>query len=147
MRPDVAGDGRHPVNSRHHQAVDRVGSHLLVSARSVPDAVIEAVERAFHALASGSAIIPERLRLEVPAPGGVLLEMPSYLGPVDDKPGGALGTKIVSVFGGNAERGLDRVQAVYLLLDSVTGAPLALMEGRFITGIRTAATSALAATV
>jgi alanine dehydrogenase len=57
---------------------------------------------------------------------------------------GALGTKIVSVFEQNARRGLEIVQAVYLLLDSETGVPLALMDGRFITAIRTAATSAVA---
>jgi ornithine cyclodeaminase/alanine dehydrogenase-like protein (mu-crystallin family) len=58
--------------------------------------------------------------------------------------GGALGTKIVSVFEQNAKRGLAIVQAVYLLLDSETGVALSLMDGRFITAIRTAATSAVA---
>jgi ornithine cyclodeaminase/alanine dehydrogenase-like protein (mu-crystallin family) len=57
---------------------------------------------------------------------------------------GALGTKIVSVFEQNAQRGLEIVQAVYVLLDSETGVPLSLMDGRFITAIRTAATSAVA---
>lgn len=103
--------------------------------------VIAAVEQGFHALANGNANVPERLRLNVPEHRGVMLEMPAYMGAKDDA---ALGTKIVSVFERNAERTLDIIQAVYLLLDHETGVPLALMEGRYITAIRTAATSAVA---
>ncbi len=107
---------------------------------TMPD-VIEAVELGFSALARGDATVPERSRLNIPARNGVVLEMPAYAD-LDDA--GALGTKIVSVFEANARHALDIVQAVYLLLDSETGVPLSLMEGRFITGIRTAATSAVA---
>lgn len=109
--------------------------------------LIEAVEKGFQALAAGVAQAPERLLLRLPDSNGILLEMPAYmLGQQDKQPASesALGTKIVSVFSANSERNLDIVQAVYLLLDGETGAPLALMEGRFLTAIRTAATSALA---
>src|SRR5216684_2956644 len=40
----ILGEGEHIVNSRHHQAVARVGGGLIVSARS-SDGVIEALER------------------------------------------------------------------------------------------------------
>ncbi|MFY9608637.1 MAG: ornithine cyclodeaminase family protein [Blastocatellia bacterium] len=107
--------------------------------------VIDAVERGFHAIATGDAVAPERLRLSVPNRDSVLLHMPSYLGRQarkGDEP--ALGTKIVGVFPENPGRSLEVVQAVYLLFDPETGVPMSLMEGRFITGIRTAATSAVA---
>jgi ornithine cyclodeaminase/alanine dehydrogenase-like protein (mu-crystallin family) len=103
--------------------------------------VIDAVEGGFRALARGDAVVPQRLHLEIPESRGVLLNMPSRA-----KLGGesVVGTKTVTVFEKNSARNLDSVQAVYLLMDGETGAPLALMEGRFITAIRTAATSALA---
>jgi alanine dehydrogenase len=103
--------------------------------------VIDAVEIGFSSLARAEALVPDRLHLQIPAGNGILLEMPAYAN-LDD--GSALGTKIVSVYEENARRALDIVQAVYLLLDSETGVPLSLMEGKFITGIRTAATSAVA---
>src|SRR5713101_7998644 len=100
--------------------------------------VIDAVESGFRALARGEAVMPERLRLDVPAHNGIVLEMPAYVGSSEGSQQTGLGTKIVSVFEGNAARALHIVQAVYLLLDSETGEPLSLMEGRFITAIRTA---------
>lgn len=105
--------------------------------------VIDAVEEGFRALARGEANVPDRLRLDVPDQNGIVLAMPAYLGSSVGEQS-ALGTKIVSVFERNAERGLDSIQGVFLLLDSETGAPLSLMDGRFITAIRTAATSAVA---
>lgn len=40
---NIMGAGDHPVNSRHHQGVDRLGRELQVSARST-DGVIEGLE-------------------------------------------------------------------------------------------------------
>jgi ornithine cyclodeaminase/alanine dehydrogenase len=105
--------------------------------------VIEAVEEGFKALERGEAVAPERVALDIPARDAVMFNMPSAN--LQSEGGrGALGTKIVSVFPHNRGREIDVVQSVFLLLDSETGCPLALMEGRYITGIRTAATSAVA---
>jgi alanine dehydrogenase len=103
--------------------------------------VINAIEDGFRALARGDAVAPSRLHLEIPESSGVLLEMPSR---ASLEANSLLGTKVVTVFEKNPARNLETVQAVYLLIDGDTGAPLALLEGRFITAIRTAATSALA---
>jgi ornithine cyclodeaminase len=69
----------------------------------------------------------------------VLLAMPCS---VAEPP--ALGAKIVSVFRDNPARGLPTVTSIYVLSDYTTGEPLALMDGGYLTGIRTAAGSAVA---
>jgi ornithine cyclodeaminase/alanine dehydrogenase-like protein (mu-crystallin family) len=81
-----------------------------------------------------------RVGVEPPGTGGVLLAMPCAL---DAEPR-ALGAKIVSVFRGNPARGLPTVTSTYVLSDYETGAPLAIMDGSYLTAIRTAAGSAVA---
>ncbi|MBI4591384.1 MAG: ornithine cyclodeaminase family protein [Candidatus Rokubacteria bacterium] len=107
--------------------------HLLT-----PGRVIRALEDAFAQYARGQAQVPARLAMTTTA-GGLLLLMPSSLGLR------ALGTKLVSVYGSNRERGLPTIFATYVLLEPGTGRPLAVLEGGFLTAIRTGATSALAA--
>jgi ornithine cyclodeaminase len=57
---------------------------------------------------------------------------------------GIIGTKIASVFPGNAARGQPAVSAVYLVQNGETGAFEALIDGAELTARRTAAASALA---
>lgn len=40
----IFGIGEHPVNSRHHQAVEELGRGLQISATSVTDGIVEAIE-------------------------------------------------------------------------------------------------------
>ena len=91
------------------------------------------VERLREAFRQG-AEAPLRHRHTVPAPGGegTLLLMPSW------RAGRSLGVKVVTVFPGNASRGLSAVQAAYLLLDAETGEPRALLDGTMLTRRRTA---------
>ena len=56
---------------------------------------------------------------------------------------GALGTKLVTVFGSNAAIGLPSHLATILLMDATTGELLSVMDGRYITEARTAAVSAV----
>ncbi len=57
------------------------------------------------------------------------------------------GVKVATVAPGNPSLGLPSVQATYLLLDAPTGRPLYLMDGLRLTVLRTAAASALAASL
>src|SRR5215471_17082881 len=101
--------------------------------------VIEAVAGAFVAYSGGKTETPLRVGVEPPGGGGVLLAMPCA---VAEPP--ALGAKIVSVFRGNVARGLPTVTSVYVLSEYDTGAPLAIMDGSYLTAVRTAAGSAVA---
>jgi putative glutamine amidotransferase len=55
----VLGAGKHPVNSRHHQAVDKLGDRLRISAKSVKDGIVEGVERPDKGFAVGVQWHPE----------------------------------------------------------------------------------------
>jgi ornithine cyclodeaminase/alanine dehydrogenase-like protein (mu-crystallin family) len=101
--------------------------------------VIDAVARAHEQFAAGAGLQPERLHVEVAGQGGVLLVMPAYL-PQSQ----ALATKLVTVFPKNPSRRQPLVEAVVILNDVETGAPLALLEGTMVTARRTAAASAVA---
>ena len=75
------------------------------------------------------------------APIGTVLVMPAWV------VGRYLGIKTVNVFPANAACGLPALHAVYTLFDASTGVPLAQMDGGEITTRRTAAASALAASM
>ena len=103
--------------------------------------VIEAVEEAFADYARGRWVIPPRTHANLPE--GVMLYMPSFLSPKQGTQG-ILGAKLVSVFPGNPEKGLPLIYGLYLLYDPTTGSPLALIDGIYLTGVRTGAASAVA---
>jgi len=101
---------------------------------------MEAVERAFADLASGNAVMPQRTPIGVPDKQGIALFMPAYI-----KSLGALGAKVVSVYKDNAAKhNLPTVLGMIILLDDETGFPLALMDGGYLTAMRTGAVSGVA---
>jgi ornithine cyclodeaminase/alanine dehydrogenase-like protein (mu-crystallin family) len=102
--------------------------------------LIAAMHAALAEFSTGRVQQPLRTVLEVGKKSAFFGVMPAY---VPDT--GALGTKLVTVFGTNAAIGLPTHLATVLLLDSETGAVRALMDGRYITEARTAAVSAVSA--
>lgn len=101
--------------------------------------VIEVLEDAFRELVEQTAICPTRLFIEVKKYKGTSFFMPSYLGKMD-----ALGIKMVNQFNENLQKGLPTVLASIVSLDPRTGETQALMEGTYITALRTGAASGLA---
>jgi alanine dehydrogenase len=101
--------------------------------------VIDAVEQGFKEHKTGTCTVPVRMSVGIQDHGGMFLFMPAY---VERRK--AFGTKVVSVFPGNLSRGLSTIQATYMLNDPTTGEFLALMEGGFLTAMRTGAASAVA---
>lgn len=106
-------------------------------------ACIEVMRDALAALARGKALVPLRLVMRMPDGSGFLGVMPGQMSP-DGEREGALGLKAVSVFPGNAARGIDTHQGAVLLFEADTGRLSALMDGATVTAIRTAAVSGVA---
>jgi len=104
---------------------------------------IQVMRDALAALARGKALVPLRMVMRMPDASGFLGVMPGQID-ADGGRDGALGMKAVSVFPGNASRGIDTHQGAVLLFESDTGRLAALMDGASITAIRTAAVSGVA---
>jgi ornithine cyclodeaminase len=107
---------------------------------------IKVMRDALAALARGEALVPLRTVMRVPGVSGFLGLMPGYISPREGREG-ALGLKAVSVFPGNASRGIDTHQGAVLLFEADTGRLSALLDGAAITAIRTAAVSGVATDV
>ena len=99
--------------------------------------VLKAVEQAFVFQAEGKALMPPKLYLELPQYQGDFRAMPAYID-------GSAGVKLVSVYPGNRERDLLSVVATIILCDPNTGYPLAIMDGTYITDMRTGAAGGVA---
>ncbi len=104
---------------------------------------IEAMKNAFAQLSSGQANIPLRTALDVPSQDGVTLFMPAYLSK-SGQGNGQMAVKIVSVFNHNPEKGLPLIHALVVVIDATTGAPAAVMDGAYLTALRTGAASGAA---
>jgi ornithine cyclodeaminase/alanine dehydrogenase-like protein (mu-crystallin family) len=100
------------------------------------EALIPAMEKALIDFSGGKVTQPVRSVITVDPPGGFFGLMPALAE--------GLGVKIVTFYPPNAERGIPTHMATIFLADPETGAPLAVMDGRLITEMRTAAVSAAA---
>ncbi|MCS7385254.1 MAG: ornithine cyclodeaminase family protein [archaeon GB-1867-005] len=102
--------------------------------------VIDAVEEAFKCYGLGKASMPPRPVIKVEGYNGLILYMPAYIADMD-----ALAVKIVSVYPDNPKKyALPTTLGTVLLNDPRTGDLLAIMEGAFITAMRTGAVSGVA---
>src|SRR3954462_11813082 len=87
-----------------------------------------ALARAHEELSSGTVSMPPRIAAF--AAQGLLGAMPAYL------PSAGLGCKLVSLFAKNVDRPTH--QAAIVLFEPETGTPAALLDGTYITEMRTA---------
>lgn len=117
------------------------GDVLILSAADVRALVpmseaIRLMGVAFAELSAGRAQSPLRTPLLDAERGAVSLYMPASVPAL-----GGLGLKVVSVYPTNAARGLPTILALVTLLDAETGQPLAILDGTFLTALRTGAVS------
>ncbi len=99
--------------------------------------LIGAMEEALSRFSAGGVVQPVRSGI-VMGEAAFFAAMPGYI-----REPAVLGAKLVAVIGANAHKGLPTHRASILLLDPETGALLAVMDGRLITEMRTAAASAV----
>jgi ornithine cyclodeaminase/alanine dehydrogenase-like protein (mu-crystallin family) len=110
---------------------EEVRNHLQIAD------LIPAMEKALIDYSAGRVTQPVRSVIKIDPPGGFYGMMPALT------PDG-LGQKIVTFYPPNAQKGIPTHMALIILNDAETGAPLAVMDGRLITEMRTAAVSAVA---
>jgi len=101
---------------------------------------MKVVESAFRQHGLGKVQMPPKSYLYYTAYNGDLRTMPAYLEEED-----ITGVKIVNVHPGNPARGLPTVMALIVLISPETGAPVAIMDGTYLTDIRTGAAGGIAA--
>ena len=110
--------------------VDAATLQRLLSWRQAIDALADA-------LGAGLDVTAAPPRTRVPTARGELLLMPA-------ESTAAVGVKLVGIAPGNADLGLPRIQALYVLFDARTLTPRMLIDGTALTTLRTPAVSALA---
>jgi len=103
------------------------------------DELIAALEEAHIQFSTGSAVMPVRQVTPLPEISGRITSMPAYL--AADR---ALGMKIVTYFKDNARFGLPAILATVQLYSADTGKLAAVLDGTYLTAIRTACASAMA---
>jgi len=114
----------------------------FVSERLIADTLtwqplIGAMEDAMMAFSAGKVVQPVRQLIPVPGQDAIIAAMPAI--------GEAMGVKVVTLYHSNAGTDIPTHQAVILLFDKSNGSPIAVLDGRLITEMRTAAGSAAAA--
>ena len=103
---------------------------------------IEADKDALRLYTEGQTNIPLRANISVPEHSGNSLYMYGYVAPAD-----ALGVKLVSVYPKNVEKGIPSVPAIMVLVNSETGEVCSLMNGTYLTALRTGAVAGAATDV
>lgn len=99
--------------------------------------VIKVVEEAFRQHGLRKVQMPPKVYLSFSS--GDLRAMPAYMESL-----GIAGVKIVNSHPENPKKGLPTVMAVVILNDPKTGAPIAIMDGSYLTDMRTGAAGAVA---
>ena len=99
------------------------------------------VEKAFTEMANGTAVLP--LRIGITPPDGLALYMPAYL-----KEMGALACKVVTVYKNNPKKfNIPTTIGKVLLQNPESGDVICIMDGGYLTAVRTGAASGVATSI
>jgi len=100
---------------------------------------IHAMERAFTALSSGECYVPDRIVTGLPANELLMLFKPAFV--EKDK---RVTIKFLTQRESGLIPGIPTIQGIVLVIDSLTGEILSIMDGEYLTALRTGAASGLA---
>lgn len=100
---------------------------------------IKASKDALELYSRGNSNIPLRTNIDIEKENGQSLYMPGYVSGID-----ALGVKLVSVYKDNFEKGLDSISSMMLLKNHETGEVCSIMDGTYLTKLRTGAVAGAA---
>lgn len=100
---------------------------------------IEVMKLAFVLLSDKKAVIPQRIHLGIPEFNGDVLVMPIYLPNME-----RIGLKAITLFDDNPKKDLPLIHALVTVFDATNGKPLAIMDGSYLTALRTGACSGVA---
>lgn len=100
---------------------------------------VEADKLAFRIYSEGGSVIPLRVNIGVPKYEGSSLFMPGYVEELD-----RIGVKIIAVFPRNPEKGKPSVPATMVLIDGTSGEVCCILDGTFLTQLRTGAAAGAA---
>lgn len=112
----------------------------ILSLKIPYESIIEATEKVMSAHAKGLCQLPSKIHVN-PIEGTYMNAMPAYIGGDQN----ISGLKWVTGFPENRKLGYPVTWGLMVMNDSNTGAPLAVMDARWITAVRTAAVAALTA--
>lgn len=101
---------------------------------TIPRDLLDGLIEGFKQVARGEMQVPARPAITVPGKG-FMLSMPAWI------PGSPMMVKMVNVFEGNLDLDLPNHLATIVLFDEHTGNTLCVMDGTYITGVRTAASA------
>lgn len=105
---------------------------------SMKDA-ISADEYCYKLFSEGKAVVPLRTNIPAPSENGSFLFMPSYIENIH-----AAAVKVVNVFPENRKKGIPTTIGQVILIDGITGEIVSIMDGTYITALRTGAASGAA---
>lgn len=116
-----------------------LSQETLVSLEISTDDVVASMERLIHVQAEGRAWIAPKTHATTEDDRYMM----ATLAAADDPP--FMAVKALLINPANPDRGLNTINSSITLLDSDSGVPVAMMDGNWVTAIRTAGASALVA--
>lgn len=100
---------------------------------------VRADKQAFSIYSEGGSVVPLRVNIGAPNYEGQTLFMPGYVEKLD-----SMGVKIVSIFPRNIEKGIPSVPATMVLIDGTSGEVCCILDGTYLTQLRTGAAAGAA---